>query len=160
MSPVGSNSSLSNFLASLTEGKEVTTFEIISDNARPSQDSLKDLHFSPEPKETKCRWKNLVRMDSDDDMMRWKNQGGSTLRGRKGNGAGRKSISSPDRTRPAVPRVSSDPLLMPRRRLSPERVTTGNRNSKNQYFSRHGQSGIRKGTMVIVVVEEVWLVVS
>ena len=129
ISPVGNNSSLSSFLSSLTEDKEVTTFEIVSDNAR----SMSDLHFSPEPKEAKCRWKNLVRMDSDDDMMRHVRRGSSTRSsrggGRNGGGVGRRpslTFSSSDRTRSAFARISSDPLLMPRRTLSPERVT-GNR---------------------------------
>jgi len=148
MSLVGNNSSLSSFLASLTEDKEVTMFEIVSDNARPSPERLNDLLFSPEPKEVKCRWKNLVRLDSDDDLMRRK-RGGFTGCGRR-SGTGRQSpvASSSRPTRPAVTRISSDPnlLRMPRRRLSPERVT-GNRNSNDQYSSQ-GQSDIRKGKAI------------
>ena len=152
ISPVGNNSSLSSFLSSLTEDKEITTFEIVSDNARSSRERLmSDLHFSPEPKEAKCRWKNLVRMDSDDDMMRHAKRGGPTrgLRGsgRSGGVGRRSSLTFSSSDRPAFTRVSSDPLLMPRRRLSPERVT-GNRTYPNDQYSSQGQSKIQKGAAI------------
>ena len=131
------NSSLSSFLSALTEDKEVTSFEIVADNARPSQDSLNNLTFLPEP-ETKCRWRNLTRTDSDDDIM-------GRRRGKPRDGRGRRSTA----TFSSLPRrgVSSDPnlLLMPRRKLSPDRMS---RNTSLDKSSSHGSSRFQKTKMV------------
>jgi hypothetical protein len=112
------NSSLSSFLSTLLEDEQITSFEIVSDNAKPNQDSIRGLTFvvDNEPPK-KCRWNNLVRHDSDPELYKKSGCGNS---GRKS--GGRYSV----RSKPSLVgrRTNSDtnlmmPMSLPKRMESP-----------------------------------------
>lgn len=118
MNQIG-NSSLTSFLSSLLEDEEVTSFNIVADNAKPNLERMMSVVLvSDEPK---CRWNNLVRQDSDPIRKVLPASGGDDRR--------------PTR------RYSSDPNLpqMPERTTSPQTTSTP-RNFKSSNSSKETMS--------------------
>ena len=116
------NTSLSSFLSTLMEEEEVSELALVVDNAKPDHNCSSRSLVLLEEEESKCRWNNLVRTDSNPSLF-----------GRRSR-ASRSNRSSSNRPRMSSCTSTSDPSLMslkmPRRTQSPTKALSKQNTTK------------------------------
>mmetsp|Transcript_8905 Transcript_8905/g.14292 ORF Transcript_8905/g.14292 Transcript_8905/m.14292 type:complete len:306 (-) Transcript_8905:101-1018(-) len=153
------NSSLSSFMTTLLENEEISNFEIVTDNAKPDQyNSITTLKLVPD--EPKCRWNNLVREDSDPNLLKRQKsyRPRPTMAGRRINSDTSLMMEIPKRLpSPKTPEEKkkrtiskktttmsdSDLLRMPRRCQSPDKNNSRSK-TKNAQWDQKTKSTDKK----------------